>query len=517
LTREEKLNRLQQQQNEEPTSSGAPHNAVSAGEYFSSYVPLESSRSPVPPESSSVAPSEASTREARAFAREDARIRLNKGIKTQLRTGVFSPAPGASPRAAEPAAAQRRLVVPASRALVDAVERGALPSLFGPTAAAEASGAAYRDPYADDDGDDDGFGAGPDRVLSTPAKGGKRQQKKVKTVPRAPVCPAEAAAAAAAAAAASDAAAAAEAEDGALNWFPGHMAKAVQTMAERLRDVQLVIEVRDARCPLSSANPLLDRVAAGRPRVVVLNKADLALGRGAASSAAAGGVRRRAQSLLTRVARRLDTQLDAQRGTGAAGPQRPAPHWQAQLDACGGDAAREAALLRLPDGPAASADEAKRYEAVLTREDSRARARMLRDQRATNPASATVPGADAEARRSSVAASSSVKASARGWCPYEVLLGGRGAVVLTDSLSSVLAPRTILALVQRLAPPRKFSSVPTAVLVCGFPNVGKSTIINSLRRSAIVTGAYRYGSRHSFFSSSHSFCLASLSSCILSS
>lgn len=68
--------------------------------------------------------------------------------------------------------------------------------------------------------------------------------------------------------------------------------------------------------------------------------------------------------------------------------------------------------------------------------------------------------------------------------------------MLTDSLSSAAAPQTLLAIIQRLAPPRRFRAVPTAVLICGFPNVGKSTIINALKRSAVVAGAYRYASLH---------------------
>lgn len=62
----------------------------------------------------------------------------------------------------------------------------------------------------------------------------------------------------------------------AINWFPGHMAKATAELGARVRDADVVLEVRDARAPFSTANPLLDALAAGRPRVVVYNKADLA-------------------------------------------------------------------------------------------------------------------------------------------------------------------------------------------------------------------------------------------------
>lgn len=62
----------------------------------------------------------------------------------------------------------------------------------------------------------------------------------------------------------------------AVNWFPGHMARAIKVLRERLRGVQLVVEVRDARVPLSSVNPAFDRLLGARDRVLVFNKADLA-------------------------------------------------------------------------------------------------------------------------------------------------------------------------------------------------------------------------------------------------
>jgi mitochondrial GTPase 1 len=76
---------------------------------------------------------------------------------------------------------------------------------------------------------------------------------------------------------------------GAVNWFPGHMAKASAELAARVRDCDVVIEVRDARVPFSSANPLLDSLTAARPRVVVFNKADLA--NAALQARVAGAVR----------------------------------------------------------------------------------------------------------------------------------------------------------------------------------------------------------------------------------
>jgi ribosome biogenesis GTPase A len=61
-----------------------------------------------------------------------------------------------------------------------------------------------------------------------------------------------------------------------IQHYPGHMAQAMRKLGERLRIVDVVIEVLDARLPRSSANPALDRLAARKPRVVVLAMEDLA-------------------------------------------------------------------------------------------------------------------------------------------------------------------------------------------------------------------------------------------------
>ncbi len=62
----------------------------------------------------------------------------------------------------------------------------------------------------------------------------------------------------------------------AINWYPGHMAQAMRKLGERLRIVDIVVEVVDARLPRSSANPGLDRLAGNKPRVLVLGREDLA-------------------------------------------------------------------------------------------------------------------------------------------------------------------------------------------------------------------------------------------------
>ena len=61
-----------------------------------------------------------------------------------------------------------------------------------------------------------------------------------------------------------------------INWFPGHMRKALNETGERLKLVDLVYETCDARIPFSSRNPELDRIIGTKPRIVILNKADLA-------------------------------------------------------------------------------------------------------------------------------------------------------------------------------------------------------------------------------------------------
>ena len=61
-----------------------------------------------------------------------------------------------------------------------------------------------------------------------------------------------------------------------LQWYPGHMRKAERLVKENLKLVDVVIELLDARIPMSSANPVLREIVGGKPRVIVLNKADLA-------------------------------------------------------------------------------------------------------------------------------------------------------------------------------------------------------------------------------------------------
>ncbi|MGN0676969.1 MAG: ribosome biogenesis GTPase YlqF [Ruminococcus sp.] len=61
-----------------------------------------------------------------------------------------------------------------------------------------------------------------------------------------------------------------------IQWFPGHMAKTRRLIKSNLSLVDAVVEILDARTPLSSRNPEMDRLTAGKPRMVILNKSDLA-------------------------------------------------------------------------------------------------------------------------------------------------------------------------------------------------------------------------------------------------
>ncbi|MBQ1522381.1 MAG: ribosome biogenesis GTPase YlqF [Erysipelotrichaceae bacterium] len=64
-----------------------------------------------------------------------------------------------------------------------------------------------------------------------------------------------------------------------INWYPGHMTKARREMEEKIKLVDMVIELRDARAPLSSINPVLSEVIGNKPRVIILAKKDRADGR----------------------------------------------------------------------------------------------------------------------------------------------------------------------------------------------------------------------------------------------
>ncbi|KKK39586.1 GTPase [Mesobacillus campisalis] len=61
-----------------------------------------------------------------------------------------------------------------------------------------------------------------------------------------------------------------------IQWFPGHMAKARREVTEKLKLVDIIFELVDARIPYSSRNPMIDEIIQHKPRIVLLNKADMA-------------------------------------------------------------------------------------------------------------------------------------------------------------------------------------------------------------------------------------------------
>ncbi len=102
-----------------------------------------------------------------------------------------------------------------------------------------------------------------------------------------------------------------------IQWYPGHMAKAKRKLIEELRRVDVVVELLDARAPRATRNPDFARLCAGKARVVLLNKSDLAndaitqgwlahfraKGLSADAVAATGGsARKRAVALIERAA-----------------------------------------------------------------------------------------------------------------------------------------------------------------------------------------------------------------------
>ena len=61
-----------------------------------------------------------------------------------------------------------------------------------------------------------------------------------------------------------------------IQWFPGHMAKAKRQISERMKVIDIVIELVDARAPYSSKNPMINEIVKNKPRLIVLTKKDMA-------------------------------------------------------------------------------------------------------------------------------------------------------------------------------------------------------------------------------------------------
>jgi len=61
-----------------------------------------------------------------------------------------------------------------------------------------------------------------------------------------------------------------------INWYPGHMVKTKKQIIEDLKLIDVVLEILDARCPISSRNPDMNKIVSGKKRIILLNKSDLA-------------------------------------------------------------------------------------------------------------------------------------------------------------------------------------------------------------------------------------------------
>ena len=61
-----------------------------------------------------------------------------------------------------------------------------------------------------------------------------------------------------------------------IQWYPGHMTKAKRAMQEDVKIVDMIIELVDARAPMSTRNPDIDTLGQGKARIIIMNKYDLA-------------------------------------------------------------------------------------------------------------------------------------------------------------------------------------------------------------------------------------------------
>ena len=60
-----------------------------------------------------------------------------------------------------------------------------------------------------------------------------------------------------------------------INWYPGHMKKTMDMFNEEVKQVDAIIEILDARIPLSSRNPEISKIVTNKTKIVLLNKVDL--------------------------------------------------------------------------------------------------------------------------------------------------------------------------------------------------------------------------------------------------
>lgn len=114
--------------------------------------------------------------------------------------------------------------------------------------------------------------------------------------------------------------------DKVVQWYPGHMVRAMRKIGEHLKLIDIVVEVIDARVPRSGANPLLDELSKHRTRLTVLNREDLAdpfatkawLDWFAAQGRKAIALEGRQQQSVQRLAREIATLAAERKGTSRA-------------------------------------------------------------------------------------------------------------------------------------------------------------------------------------------------------
>ena len=94
-----------------------------------------------------------------------------------------------------------------------------------------------------------------------------------------------------------------------IQWFPGHMTKTLRMMEQEIQHVDASLVLLDARIPLSSLNPEIERITARKPKLYVLNKADLLEEAGLRSPFQAGALQAVAQESEA-LLRQLEAKLD---------------------------------------------------------------------------------------------------------------------------------------------------------------------------------------------------------------
>lgn len=227
----------------------------------------------------------------------------------------------------------------------------------------------------------------------------------------------------------------------AVNWFPGHMKKALDDMADKIRHVPIAIEVRDARVPLSSANPLLDSLTGNKIKIIVLNKTDLI---------------KKPTDVLHVVANIMGLPIHQLKDDAAIHPliMQSKPAKVSPLNMQLGTALAHHAQVQIdPTSPAGS------FSMDITAEDEWFSQILQVHPNLTSLPEKLIP------------------------TPH-IISPDRRLAIVTASNNNFTTVKSLLMLIKALAPEKKWSSLPTTAMICGFPNVGKSTIINNLKVAA---------------------------------